>query len=163
MEIVVISDTHLSSPDYILEKEYDTQFSKADILVHCGDYTSEDVWAYLNSHPYFLGVAGNMDSGYWAHNLNHQLVIKFKGIKIGILHGYDLDFSRIEIDITSRFPEDVNFIFFGHTHTRFFKQVGDDKYIINPGSFTFPKGHKQGYVKIRFSNIGEIGVQWVDL
>jgi putative phosphoesterase len=163
VQLAVLSDTHLSYPNDTMETEFNNNFLRMDALFHCGDYTSETIWAYLNSHPKFFGVAGNMDFGYWTQNLNYQLTVRVGDIKIGMLHGYDLDFSDIERDITSRFPEDVNFIFFGHTHRRFFKKIAEEKYILNPGSFTFSKDDKKGYAIIKFSDIRNIEVKWIDL
>ncbi len=161
MKIAVLSDTHMSFPDEVLIREFENRLTFVDVVLHLGDYTSEDVYMYLNSHPRFYGVAGNMDAGYWTIDVASTLEVTVGNIKIGLLHGYDLDFSYVERDITSRFSKDVKLFCFGHTHIRFFKEI-EGRYILNPGSFTYPKGHKRGYAIIEL-NSDNINVNWIDL
>jgi len=163
MKIAVISDTHMSVPNNILIKEFESTLYDMDAIFHLGDYTHEDVYLYLNSHPRFFGVCGNMDFGSWTQNIPSQQEIKLNNIKFGFLHGYDLDFSNIERDIKSRFSDDVNFLFFGHTHKRFFKEVSKTKYILNPGSFTYAKGNPKGYAILEFNDIEHIKLEWKNL
>ena len=63
MRIGIISDTHLSSitGDFIaLIKE---RFSDCDMVVHAGDFTSQEIYSYLNklTSGNVIAVHGNMD------------------------------------------------------------------------------------------------------
>ncbi|GAB6888731.1 metallophosphoesterase [Desulfothermus okinawensis JCM 13304] len=163
MRIAVISDTHMRKPNNMLIDEFESRLRNMDAIFHLGDYTNEDVYYYLNSHPRFYGVRGNMDSGYWTQDVPTTLEVKINNIKFGFLHGNDLDFLNIERDITNRFSEDVNFLFFGHTHIRFFKEVSKGKYILNPGSFTYPKMEPKGYSILEFDSVEEVKLSWINL
>jgi len=163
VKFVVLSDTHMNTPSEDLEKEFETRMWDADALFHCGDYTGEDVWAYLNSHENFFGVAGNMDYGYWSSQLPRESRIRIGGISIGILHGFDLDIRGWKRDLLSRFPE-VHLVLFGHTHMRTFQRIDNRLWVLNPGSFTFAKRGVRGYALIFLSEDGDdIKVEWVDL
>ncbi len=162
MRFAVISDTHMNSPSTELVEEFETRMKGVDAIFHCGDYTGEDVWAYLNSHRCFIGVAGNMDDGYWSSHLPWQHSFEINGIKIGILHGFDLSLTKVEDDLVARFPE-ADFIFFGHTHMRFFKKEGGGPCILNPGSFTFAKKGLRGYALLTLEEGVDVEVEWINL
>lgn len=162
MKIAILSDTHMEFPDNDLMREFEERLKYMDAIFHCGDYTSENIYAYLNSHPNFIGVIGNMDYGPWTYDIPSVKNVTLENVKIALLHGYDLDFSNIDINITKRFHEDINFIFFGHTHKRFFKKISKKRYLLNPGSFKYGKGNPRGYAIIEITENEPI-VSWIDL
>ncbi len=162
MRFAVISDTHMDSPSRELIEEFEKRMQYVDAIFHCGDYTGEEVWAYLNSHPCFVGVAGNMDQGYWSSHLPWQVMREVKGIKVGMLHGFDLSFVNLEEELLERFPG-VDVVFFGHTHMRFFRKREGGPSILNPGSFTFAKKGVKGYALLSIEKEGEIRIEWINL
>jgi len=162
VKIAVLSDTHMEFPERDLQQEFETRLKYLDAIFHCGDYTSESIYNYLNSHPNFIGVLGNMDCGPWTYNIPTVKNITLNNVKIALLHGYDLDFSNMERDITNRFDNDINLIFFGHTHKRFFKKISEKRYLLNPGSFRYGKGNPRGYAIVEIIE-NEPQITWIDL
>ncbi len=133
MKIGVISDTHLYqvSADFVQIVEKFLQ--DCDLLIHCGDYTGEEIYHYLNSFPNFVGIKGNCDF----FSLEEKKVVCHQNKKIGIIHGYGVsNLGRNPENLLPLFPPDTNLICFGHTHTPLWKKV-KQTYLLNPGSLAF--------------------------
>lgn len=52
MRIAVLSDTHMMKPSQALITAYEQVMQDMDAIVHCGDITGEQVFAFLNSHSF---------------------------------------------------------------------------------------------------------------
>lgn len=133
MNIGVISDTHLSSVSFEFTKIVDSFLKDCDLIIHCGDYTEEEVYNYLNSYSTFVGVKGNCDF----FPLEEKKVLEIGSKKIGITHGYGVQgLSYRPENILSCFQQELDLICFGHTHQVLWKKI-NNTYLLNPGSLRF--------------------------
>jgi putative phosphoesterase len=161
MRIGIISDTHLSSltGDFItLVKE---RFSECDMVVHAGDFTSPEVYWYLNEQTSgnLMAVCGNMDPPELRKLLPERMIFEKSGIKFGLIHGWGGPHD-LEQRIARRFSDEgVNCIIYGHSHNGV-SHKRDDILFFNPGSPTdryHAKMNSIGYVTIENGEIfGEI-------
>jgi len=137
--IVVISDTHARSLKR-LPQELMKELSKADYVVHCGDYSTIAVLEELRGLARrFVGVYGNIDPREIRDDLPDKTVFEVEGRRIGVIHPHwgGPPFG-IEEDIAKEF-EGVDIILFGHTHDACHKTIGGVVFL-NPG---------QGYPSFR--------------
>ena len=114
--IVAISDTHAKNLD-ALPKALLAEISDADIVVHCGDYTSIALLKELRDlAKRFVGVYGNVDTIDIRQEVPKKTVFDIDGKKIGVIHPHwgGAPFG-IEEAITKEF-HNVDIILFGHTH-----------------------------------------------
>jgi uncharacterized protein len=114
--ILAISDTHAKNLSS-LPKSLLTEISSADIVVHCGDYTSLSLLQELKGLARrFVGVYGNVDDIEIRRAVPEKTTFEVGGVRIGVIHPYwgGAPFG-IEEAITKEFT-DVDLILFGHTH-----------------------------------------------
>ena len=130
--ILVISDTHSKSLSY-LPKALFKEVAAADIVVHCGDYTSLSLLHELrDSAKKFIGVYGNIDPIEIRREVPDKRTFEVGGKRIGVIHPHwgGAPFG-IEEDIVKEFT-DVDLILFGHTHDAWTGIVGGIT-LFNPG------------------------------
>jgi hypothetical protein len=130
--IVVISDTHARSLNGLPPKLL-AELSEADIVVHCGDYTSITLLEELRRVARrFIGVYGNMDPREIRDELPDKTVFEVEGKRIGVIHpAWGGPPWGIEEDIAKEF-EGVDIILFGHTHDVCHQTIGGVVFF-NPG------------------------------
>ena len=143
MRIAVLSDTHMQAPDPVLEEIFENRLSRMEYVLHCGDFTGEAVYAYLNSHPGFFAVRGNMDQAPWAADLPLKRVLRIGGSHIGLLHGFGFGDWRHYAGAV--FEPGLDLVCFGHTHQRLWKERPGQPPVLNPGSFSLPRRERAGY------------------
>ncbi|MDZ7762013.1 MAG: YfcE family phosphodiesterase [Desulfovermiculus sp.] len=164
MRIAVLSDTHMMKPSQALITAYEQVMQDMDAIVHCGDITGEQVFAFLNSHSFFYAVAGNMDSGQWADTLPRKTTVRLGEFQIGLIHGFGLGFGPLPQKVVSSFDgRELDLVCFGHTHKRLFDPDGYALPILNPGSFTLPKGSPPGFAWVELRTGQPAHVEWVDI
>jgi putative phosphoesterase len=130
--IVAISDTHAKNLD-ALPKALLTEISDADIVVHCGDYTSITVLKGLRDlAKRFVGVYGNVDTIDIRQEVPKKTVFDIDGKKIGVIHPHwgGAPFG-IEEAIAKEF-HNVDLILFGHTHDAWTDTINGVTFL-NPG------------------------------
>ncbi|MDY7000851.1 MAG: metallophosphoesterase [Thermodesulfobacteriota bacterium] len=133
MKIAVISDTHLHEPRPWLEAVYDKHLAGADAVLHCGDMTGKPTWAFLNRHPAFHAVAGNMDDRSLKGGLESRLSLDLAGLRVGMTHGWGVIPFGLWKKVAESFGPGYDLICFGHTHTPK-KDDYQGTLVLNPGS-----------------------------
>jgi len=161
MKLGIISDTHLATltGDFIaLAKD---RFAECDMVVHAGDFTSPDVYRYLNelTSGNLIAVCGNMDPPELRKLLPERRIFEQSGIKFGLIHGWGGPHD-LEQRIAMRFSgEGVSCIIYGHSHNGANHKYNDILFF-NPGSPTdryHAKMNSIGYVTIENGElVGEI-------
>ena len=86
MRIVVLSDTYIPKrakklPDWLTEA-----CMSADLIIHAGDWQTEQVYEEIKSYGPLAGVTGNVDSPELGRFLNEKEIISAGGYRIGIVH-----------------------------------------------------------------------------
>ncbi|MBK5191230.1 MAG: metallophosphoesterase family protein [Methanosarcinales archaeon] len=151
MKVVVLSDTHAKDladlPERILE-----DITKADLIVHVGDYTSKMFLDQLRDLGNFKGVHGNMDPNEIKSELPAKAIFELMGFRIGITHPSEGGSPiGLKSRVKSKLGEDPDLIIYGHTHKPANESEGRTIYL-NPGSATgaFPARYKTyGVLNIR--------------
>lgn len=130
--ILAISDTHAKSLSS-LPKALLTEISAADIVVHCGDYTSMSLLQELKDMARrFVGVYGNVDDIDIRHELPEKTTFEVGGKRIGVIHPYWGGASLgIEEAVAKEF-HNVDIVLFGHTHDAWTDTI-DGVTFLNPG------------------------------
>ena len=163
MRLAVLSDTHLGSPSPRLTEEFETTLQHMDAVLHCGDHTGESVWAYLNGHPAFYAVRGNMDGHFGEGLLPATRVLDLNGFRVGMLHGDGLESADPFRWIADILRTEVDLLCYGHTHRRDLRST-DSATVLNPGSFRLPRGDTEpGYAVLELDPAIGIGVEWKDV
>lgn len=157
MRVIVFSDTHgnLAAADHIFQAN-----KLCDHFIFLGDGLDEmNVIKVKYPDKHFYCVSGNCDHG----DTPTSQIIEIFGHRMFLTHGHLFN-VRATLDelIDAAHKEHVEFILFGHTHCRFYKQE-NGLYIINPGSAAQPKdGLPAGYVFIELTPCG-VSCAHVDL
>ena len=128
MKIVIVSDTH-QSIDFI--KELSNIHYDADYYLHLGDseLSPEEI------SP-FASVKGNMDF----YPYPRERVLSINNKKLLLLHGNDSS----KINEQYMIDNDIDIILFGHLHQAKIIKLKNNRYIINPGSYSRPRDGSNG-------------------
>lgn len=149
MIIGIISDTHISERAKKLPKEIFEHFSDVDLIIHCGDVTSESVLTELKKISELLVVSGNMD--YMNYPKEHEL--KIENFKIGIIHGNQIHPRGNTLKMKYLCLEkNWDVLISGHTHVPMIKEIPlENKKILllNPGSPTVPRYPLKTVMKLK--------------
>jgi putative phosphoesterase len=161
MRIGIISDTHLSSLTGDFIDLVEDRFAACDMIVHAGDFTSPEVYRYLNEKTSgnLMAVYGNMDPPELRKLLPERTIFEQSGIKFGLIHGWGAP-SDLEERIARRFSDQgVSCIIYGHSHNGA-NHKRNDILFFNPGSPTdryHAKMNSIGYLTIENGElVGEI-------
>ncbi|MBM7409542.1 YfcE family phosphodiesterase [Methanococcus maripaludis] len=149
MIIGIISDTHIPERAKKLPKEIFEHFSDVDLIIHCGDVTSESVLNDLEKISELLVVSGNMD--YMNYPKEHELNIE--NFKIGIIHGNQINPRGDTLKMKYLCLEkNWDVLISGHTHIPMIKEISlENKKILllNPGSPTVPRYPLKTVMKLK--------------
>jgi hypothetical protein len=108
--------------------------AKSDLLVHAGDFVTEEVLDELVAlGPPVEAVYGNVDSAPLRRRLAPERLIELPGTKLGVVHDAGPSKGRFE-RLRARFP-DAAAVVFGHSHLPL-HESRDGFQIFNPGSPT---------------------------
>jgi uncharacterized protein len=130
MKLIVISDTHLHS-HHGLPRVLLSEMEGADLVVHCGDFTSEEVYRFLDEHFSLSAVTGNTDCRGIREELPEQRILDCEGRRVGIMHGWGSP-VRLAQRVKERFGRE-DLILFGHSHVPFHEKL-DGTILFNPGT-----------------------------
>ncbi|MFC1834393.1 metallophosphoesterase family protein [Thermodesulfobacteriota bacterium] len=132
MKIGALSDTHLRSPEPVLDHILDEIFVDADLILHAGDIVSYRVLQRLEESG-VVAVCGNMDDYEVAGDIPQLRVLEAAGKRIGLIHGWGSKHG-LEHRLINRFENPKpDLIVYGHTHIPFWGKV-DGMVMFNPGS-----------------------------
>lgn len=132
MRIGVLSDTHMKSPDKVLNHILDNVFKDVNMILHAGDIVTARVLDRLKERK-ALAVCGNMDDYEIVEALPQVRIIEAENKRIGLIHGWGSK-QGLQERILSRFEEDPpDLVVYGHSHVPFFGKV-KGVLMFNPGS-----------------------------
>ena len=132
MQILVISDTHLTNPGELPAKLVDVARS-SDCIVHAGDFTGLQIYEFLAELGRLEAVRGNSDEPAIRGILPIKRVVEIDDVKIGVIHGTGTPFGMAR-RAAAEF-EGVNAVIFGHAHRPVRDKIGG-MLVMNPGSPT---------------------------
>ncbi|MBF0385238.1 MAG: metallophosphoesterase family protein [Candidatus Omnitrophica bacterium] len=155
MIIGVISDTHSHKPP----KQLMDFLKKVDLIIHVGDFCTEEDMKVFSSIKKIKAVCGNMDESALRNKLPVKDIFEVEGVKIGIFHGRGMPKHILE-DVVDEFKSDgCDAVVFGHSHEPFNKVIKGVLYF-NPGTpmaVYSASGCTYGIIKVNEGKIsGEI-------
>lgn len=127
----------MEEPSQRLMQIFEKILKPADYLLHLGDMASYSILEYLETHPGFYGVAGNMDPWRVADELPVKRVVDLDGFQVGMVHGYGF-WGDIPNKALETFEPGLDLLCYGHTHVFDFTRRPDTSFL-NPGSLTQPR------------------------
>ncbi|MBN2045816.1 MAG: metallophosphoesterase [Anaerolineales bacterium] len=139
MLIGVISDTHGKFPP-----QAKTAFAKADLIIHAGDFDTNEVFAQFRQMGNLIAVRGNMDRQGDPAGLPISEVVQVGEVFIYVIH----DILALDLD-----PQAAGFqvVVHGHLHVPLCLHRQGVLYL-NPGSPTSPRrGSKPGAAVLRIN------------
>src|ERR1700691_541038 len=133
MEVVVLSDSHLTKGIGGVAAEVLTAVARADVVLHAGDITSRQALAELEAMAETYAVLGNNDRDL-DELLPESRLLELGGVRIAMVHDSGTRAGRPR-RLHRRFP-DADLVVFGHSHVPV-DEVGDNgQLLFNPGSPT---------------------------
>lgn len=133
--ILAVSDTHMNNwlPSEKLRKLMD----KADIVTHCGDFSTYEVYREISENYNLYAVRGNVDDDRVSQILPEREVFEVEEIKFGLVHQGNYLNSFDDLGYLAR-EMGVDVLIFGHIHRFVVERVGD-VVLVCPGSPTKPR------------------------
>ena len=141
MRIGVIADTHVQRISE-LPSSLINELTRMDMVLHLGDFHSEDLVNDLKEISDFHGVAGNHDMH--IPGLPEKDLVEVNGKRIGIIHGHGCVFPfGFKWGLMSQFEGKMDAILYGHTHS-VRNTIEEGVLFFNPGSVCgrFPAMHR---------------------
>ena len=141
MRIGVIADTHVQRISE-LPSSLINELTRMDMVLHLGDFHSEDLVNDLKEISDFRGVAGNHDMH--IPGLPEKDLVEVNGKRIGIIHGHGCVFPfGFKWGLMTQFEGKMDAILYGHTHS-VRNTIEEGVLFFNPGSVCgrFPAMHR---------------------
>lgn len=130
--IAVISDSHIPSRAPEIPQEFKEKLEEADLIVHCGDFETEEVYEEIQKFGEIIAVKGNCER----FELPKYEEFERNDIKFGVNHGTGISPRGHKPTLANIADQmDVQVLFHGHTHQQEAVKE-DDKILLNPGSCT---------------------------
>ena len=120
MRVGVVSDTHGSLPDTVLDA-----FAGVERIIHAGDVGPGAILDLLGTVAPVIAVRGNMDDGERASCLRPLVNVALGGVRVLVVHR--------PADVPRPLPAGVRVVVTGHTH-KALVQEHDGVLWLNPGS-----------------------------
>ena len=150
MLVALISDTHIAGPRRKLPAACVELISTSDLVVHTGDFMTEDVLDELGAlGPPVEAVYGNMDTPGLRRRLPAERLVELPGTSLGLIHDAGPAKGRIE-RMRHRFP-DAAAVVFGHSHMPLHERQQGFQ-LFNPGSPTERRRaprHSMGLARVK--------------
>ncbi|MCL2142312.1 MAG: metallophosphoesterase [Methanimicrococcus sp.] len=159
MKILVISDTHLPKSDS-LKNAADFSFfpellqqkiKDADLIIHAGDFESEEAYRLFEQTNKLKAVHGNRDEEFLQRLLPKKLIFEQNGFKFGVIHeaGVSLNDNTARWYVLKEMGVDI--LIYGHIHTPSIDEY-KNTFLICPGSPTKARMSEPSVVEIELDD-----------
>ncbi len=132
LRIALLADTHMPRRARVLPPAVVEECSAADLILHCGDFTSTSTLAGLELLGEVLAVSGNNDDADLVRVLPERRIVDLGGLRLGMLHiGGERRgrAARLEAAFAG-----CDAILYGHSHQPSIERGPLGALIVNPGS-----------------------------
>jgi len=135
LRLVLMSDTHLPTRARDLPPALWAAVDAADVVVHAGDWTSEELLdRLLDRAARLVGVFGNNDHGALRERLPEVARVELGGVRFAVVHETGAKEGR-ERRADAAFA-DTDVLVFGHSHIPWDTVSPGGLRLLNPGSPT---------------------------
>lgn len=135
MRLVLLADTHVPARARDLPSEVWAAVDAADVVVHAGDWISQDFHAVLSGRAaQLVGCAGNNDSPALTRLLPAVATVELDGVRLGVVHQTGPATGR-EARCDRDHPG-LDVLVFGHSHIPWDSRTPAGLRLLNPGSPT---------------------------
>lgn len=130
--IAVISDSHIPKRANEIPSQFIEKLKEADLIVHCGDFETEDVYEEIKKHGEVIAVKGNCER----FELPKYEKFEKNDFNFGVTHGTGIT-PRGHRPTLANIADQMNveILLHGHTHNQEAIKE-EDKILLNPGSCT---------------------------
>ena len=135
MRLLLIADTHLPRRARDLPAQVWAEVTKADLVVHAGDWVSADLLDRLEQRATaLLGCWGNNDGPDLRARLPEVARATVEGVRLAVVHETG---SRAGRDARADLAHpDTDLLVFGHSHIPWDSETPGGMRLLNPGSPT---------------------------
>jgi putative phosphoesterase len=135
VSLLLIADTHLPLRARDLPALVWAAVDQVDVVVHAGDWVSEDLLDLLQARSHrLLGVYGNNDGSGLRARLPEVARAELGGVRFAVVHETGPATGR-EARCAGQFP-DADVLVFGHSHIPWDTSTSSGLRLLNPGSPT---------------------------
>ncbi|MER5971966.1 metallophosphoesterase [Streptomyces sp. NPDC002055] len=139
MRLLLTADTHLPRRARELPAELLDRMSRADVVIHAGDWVDTATLDLLESRARrLIGVYGNNDGPALRARLPEVARAELDGVRFAVVHETGPAQGR-ERRCAERFP-DTDVLVFGHSHIPWDTTAAGGLRLLNPGSPTDRRG-----------------------
>jgi putative phosphoesterase len=135
MRIGVISDTHLSVRVQKLPDALVAGLQGVNLIIHAGDWVSEQVVELVEQIAPCEAVAGNNDGAEIIERFGLRKILSIGVYRIGLIHGDGFRKTTEERAREAFQADQPDIVIFGHSHIPY-KQTVNGMLMFNPGSPT---------------------------
>jgi uncharacterized protein len=133
--LLLLSDTHVPTRARDLPAQVWAAVEAADVVIHAGDWTSEELLDRLHDRSARLvGVLGNNDHGALRERLPEVARVELDGVRFAVVHETGAKEGR-ERRADLAYP-DTDVLVFGHSHIPWDTVSPRGLRLLNPGSPT---------------------------
>lgn len=142
--LTIVSDTHGSS-DHRLEGRTREAVREADLVIHAGDFTTEEVYdAFEAAATELLAVTGNNDVPALVDRLPSVRTVDWEATRFLVVHGHE--HTETALDLLAR-QEEADVVVVGHSHRPELTELSG-RVLVNPGSHADPRRFRPGHVEV---------------
>lgn len=154
MRLLLLSDTHVPSRARQLPEQVWAQVDQADLVVHAGDWVSEELLDALLQRADVLGCWGNNDGPALRARLPEVATRTVEGLRLGVVHETGARTGREQR--ADRDHPDVDVLVFGHSHIPWDSRTPGGARLLNPGSPTDRRRQPVGTVMTAVATDGAL-------
>lgn len=142
--LVALSDTHSRDGPRLSGRTRET-IEAASVILHAGDFMTEDVLDGFESHGPLYAVYGNNDTTAVRERVPAERVFEWQGLRIAVVHGHR--HTETELSILGR-QSGADLVVFGHSHAPEFS----DGIVpaLNPGSHADPRWNRPAHAELEW-------------
>lgn len=135
VRLLLVSDTHVPLRARRLPDELLSEMSRADVVVHAGDWVDVATLDLFERHTRrLIGVYGNNDGPELRARLPEVARVQLGGLRFGVVHETGAARGR-EARCAAVHP-DLDVLVFGHSHIPWDTEAPNGLRLLNPGSPT---------------------------
>ena len=148
--LAVLSDTH-GRDGPRLEGRTAEAVDAADLVIHAGDFVTEDVLDAFEARCDLRAVYGNNDPPAVRDHIPAERVVEWADLRIAVAHGHA--HSETALSLFAR-QSNADLVVVGHSHRPRFYEDGPASAVplLNPGSHADPRRYRPSHAELEWDD-----------